>query len=343
MAKLRDRQNRHVSHETHDAHIVCDCGEVTTTEREPEYKVIDCDACGRELFVLPAPPQRSGKRKKKAKVKARAMPRPTPEADASSADKLTLESRSRLITPLRITIVLCVTVVAATGFWLHRRSVRTQAERNWVTHSEAGRDAMRVGDFDKARREFDQAVAAAEVLQRDDVDTRRARQMSRECSALADQSSEGLYDILNEAAAHAGNDWATQFKRDYAGKWLVLETKAFKQTDGSVTLQYPLDTNGRPVQLESRFAIWKSVQVNDKPKRVIVAVQLASCKRAADGHWVVGFNPDSAFLWTNYDNLLAAGFTVAPESRAKVPGEIDTESELRAFLKSQAIIMGVTE
>lgn len=308
------------------------------------------------MFVLPRSPyppvksqpatdanQDAGTR---TKQKSPREPRHSGDAETATPD-LSLKPRRRMITPVRITILVAVAVVVATGYWLHRRNVVDRAERAFVRHSEAGRDALKQGDHAAAKFEFEQAVAAAEVLERDDDKARRARQMFRECTAIVNLSPETLFGILEEAAVvseKSTKDWQKSFEREFAGKWLVLDTTLRQEpATGGVSIDYPLDVGGHPVEIRGGLEVYDQVSFEDVGyRRVILAVQLKSCERS-EGRWIVEFDPASAFLWSNYDNLLAVGFAVAPESRADAVGEIDAASELRQLLDQQSQLVGLKE
>jgi len=280
-------------------------------------------------------------------------PKPSSESDRDDPELpgIPLEERKRLITPLRVVSVVMVLLIGATAFWLHRRSVRLEAEKNFRVYSEAGDAALKDGKYGTARWKYLHAVEAADILERDDYEARRVRQLFRECQAASRLCRKPLFEILQEAERRLLDDpktWETDFRRNYAGTWLVLDTTVHLVHEGDGTerlvIDYPLSVNGRRVVLDGNLPALTELNVSSEPRRVILGVELKSC-RLSDGEnrqWVVTFERSSAFLWTSYAILRKLGFAVASEEDADVPHAVDTRQELLTLLNKQSRILGLS-
>lgn len=352
--------------------VVCRCGWTSRGDREETALEIECDGCGARQFVLPKnvyplagnqPIAPSRKRRDKppsneagAKSRSRSAIKPPPRAQpapdtagepATTSTKIkvpTNRKRRRFTSPLVMSIVGGVVILTATVLWtLHRRAILA-AEHQFKTHADAGIAFVREREFGQAVDELRLAVAALDELDRDDARARQVRQMLREAQAIDELSPRSLYGMLNEFEneRQQGNaKWTSHFDSQYANRWIVLVTTAWRDPagDGRVVLDFPLAVGGAPVRLSGEPAILDKMTLSDKPRQVVIAAQLHSCHRVTDpeSEWQVRLDPDSAFLWTDYDNFRALGFGVAEGS------EIDTEAAVRRLLDEQAEIMEVKE
>jgi hypothetical protein len=367
--------------------VVCACGQRHSGVRGNEYQVLECDACGRRLFVLPVcpypelddsaadrpddvRPPRNRRRKSKPRDRDKERTRPraagtvrtagTPSLNdpaPAAADKnlLPAKPRRKLITPLRLVAVGIVALLAATGVWKYQQSVRAQAERDFREHADRGDAALKDHDFAAAVEEYGAAVAALDKLGRDDEKSRRVRQMFRESRAASRLSPKTLPDIMADVRARSEadpRDWKHRFRSDYAGRWIVLDTQIRRMHSDEqgdfVRIDFLQAVGDRPVDLVVTGTAFDALNLDENPRRAILAVELSSCELGgANGdRWIVRFNPETAFLWSDYENFRALGFDVAAEPEAdgaQDEGEIATERVLRDRLLSQSKLMGLPE
>ncbi|MFQ5733319.1 MAG: hypothetical protein ACE5KM_15365 [Planctomycetaceae bacterium] len=355
--------------------ITCGCGRAYEGARTEIDQVLECNHCGRRLFVLPRSPypdltpvaetdepdlprHRKSRRKRKPDDAADPGPADTKEtgpaevvaSPESEPESLTLRRRPRLVTPLRLIIVAMLGLLAATVYWQYQRSVRNRAEREFREHSDKGYAALKDTNFVEAYREFRLAVAALDRLPRDDAKARHVRQMARESTAASDLISKTMPEILTEAERLLENepvDWRRKLNRYYGGHWVVLDTfvRTHKDANGdeSLVFDYPLIVGRRVVRFQGRPAVFAGMKAAASPARAILAFEIEEIDVSADSrNWIVHIDPESAFLWCDYANFRAIGFTVAAETDEDVEGEVDTRRELRAILAAQSRTMGVT-
>ena len=364
--------------------VVCACGQRHSGVRGDEYQVLECDACGRRLFVLPVCPypevdelaeggrrkaegerrktKRGGQRSEVGGQKSEIRGQRSERGEASDSQPSTLNSqldaaapRRKLVTPLRLVVVGIVALLAATGVWQYRQSVRAQAERDFREYADRGDAALKEHDFAAAFEEYREAVAALDKLGRDDEKSRRVRQMFRESRAASGLATKALADILAEVRENSAVDpegWQRQFQSDYAGRWFVLDTRIRRMhTDelgDYVQIDYLQAFGGRPVDLVVTGTAFDSLNLDETPRPAILAVELSSCELGGvnGDRWIVRCKPETAFLWSDYENFRALGFDVAAEPEADgAPdeGEIATERALRDRLLAQSKLIGLSE
>jgi hypothetical protein len=371
--------------------VTCACGQRHAGVRDPEYQVLECDRCSRRLFVLPEcpypdinepaaadddqlpPTARSAPKSNRPAQHQEGRRRPKRTRDAAAAtggsvdtvsqdklpnpdapSRLLMRPRRKIVTPLRLVAIGIVALLATTGYWKYRQSIRAAAERDFREHADRGEAALKDRNFPAAFKEYEQAVAALDRLGRDDEKARQVRQMFRECRAASDLASKTLPEMLEDARRWAAADpksWERKFRSDYGGQWIVLDTLVSRATakdgDEFVQIDFLLAAGGRPVDLIVPGTAFDTLQLDDKPQRAILAVEVASCELvgAKGGRWVVKFNPKTAFLWTDFDNYHALGFNVAEDSEAGGGGndELETERIVRDRLLKQAKMMGLSK
>lgn len=349
--------------------------------RRRRFLPIHCRQCGRPLFLLPQcpypvpqtppddapdhgeqeqPPRRAARRpaaRSRTKTSAAAtvlsptVASPGPHTAARSEPAVRLSSRRRrVLTPLRFTGLAAVVLLSATGYWIHHRSVQSRAERAFRHSCDVGYAALKDRDYLAARRAFREALQAADLLKRHDATSRHVRQMYRECEAATGLSPRPLFEMIAEADAlrrEAPDRWEQRFRRDYAQTWLVLDTSVrIPHGDsgaGRIALDYPLVIGGRAVELDGNLPVLKRLKLTPQGRRVILAVQLESCRLSGEQRWLVRFRGETAFLWTNYEILSELGLAEGPT----LPDESSTGAAagktLHALLRTQSEIMGIAE
>lgn len=357
--------------------IACSCGRVYEGLRAETDQVLECNHCGRRLFVLPrspypdvapaesaeppaAPPRKSWRKRPRdasaAEPPVVAAGADTPEpppgpAPPDSPEPLVLAERTRLITPLRVVLVAAVGLAAATGYWQYERSVRNRAERAFREHSDRGYAAMEAGEFLEAYTEFRLAVEALDELPRHDVKSRHVRQMHRECKAASDLITRPLPEILLEAERLEQNepvDWRRKLAQFYGGHWVVLDTFVVQRGKpgpaGELVFEYPLVVGQRVVLFQGRPVVFGRLDPAKKRRRAILAIEIEGIELSSDAKtWIVRVNAASAFLWCDYANFRALGFGVAAETDEGIDGEVLSERQLRALLDEQSRLLEVVE
>ena len=360
--------------------ITCSCGCLAAGTRAPVHQRVLCDQCHRWLFVLPVNPypvpvvkQRRRKQKaKRAKTQtpvgdatprtaksdtepisqsvaepaARGEPLSRRLADSAqrtvgAAARVVPRWRKKLLTPFRLVLLGIVIVVAGTAFSVWHRARLDEAERTWQVAREKGRTALKAGDVPTALREFQRAVRAVDVLDRDDQAARMIRQQLREVTAVDQLLSVSLPEMIRNAEETIQANplgWKERFEQTYKGRWLIMETSLVRVAetgDGDrVVIDCPLVIGTRSLEFTGASAAFRSLDIGETPQRVILAAAVRSCElsESTPAHWVVELDPQSAFLWTDFDLYRRLGLST---------GDADEDRQTRLLLTSQSKSIGI--
>lgn len=246
-------------------------------------------------------------------------------------------ARRKLITPLRLISLGMVAVVVLAGWWVAHQRALGQAVVTFATATKAGQAALAKSEFEMADQEYRRAVAALELLGRDDREARQVRQQARQVEAANGLALISLFELLTEARQvqkMAGADWQRALKTSYQGKWFLLETNGlqFPSDQPQWTFKLPLVPGAEPIQVSGDLSKWSQQLGTPKPtSHFVLAGQLADIRSLGSGKagWEIVLERDSICLWTDaalYSSL----------------GGIVDDATLTT-LKSQAELLGVTE
>lgn len=301
-------------------------------------------------------------------VTARAEPR----IDVAAKGREVLGQARAKFTALRVTAFSLLAVIGLTGWWQWNRSARSAAEVEFKVAVEAGTSALRKPDFVEAAQQFVRAAAAADLLQRSDPPAEQARQKARQLTALNNRLKRSLFELIDAARATRTRENAaaaeSEFASLHAGFWLVMQSDiapvAAESNASSANVAAPweqrIEIFDEPLILTGQLPVFakipatttlladptadssdKSVPVsvsalNDLGQReVVFAAQAESLKwDAGQSAWVLSLKSATAFLWSDYELLLAAGLP---------PDELHTEARLRAMLSEQSRWIGAGE
>lgn len=249
-----------------------------------------------------------------------------------------LAIRRKIVTPLRLAVVGMVAVISLAGWWVwHQRAISKAIETFAVT-TKAGRSALAASEFDRADQQLRLAVAALDLLKRDDREARQVRQQAREAAAANGLSMISLFELLGEARQTqkmAGNDWQKILKQSYLGDWFLFDSNAFEFASGDPpkwTFTLPLVSGSETIQVQGDLTKWsKQIGAGERPTQFVLAGKLSEIRAVGSGGnaWEIVLDGDSICLWTD------------PVAYAALGGSVDEATV--ATLKSQAQILGVAE
>lgn len=246
-----------------------------------------------------------------------------------------------IFTPFRLVMLAIAIVVSATGYWVWQSRTRDRAELELRSAVEEGRSALQAGDLEKAAEQFALANAALKILGRDDAASREVRQLARETTAANALAVSTLPNIAQEALRRqddANDNWDDVFQTLYGDSWIVMETTIEQASTPDDTqhlvLNYPLVVDGVPFAIDVDLPIFRRLPLDDEPRRVIFAGQLASCRPVSPAarQWKFELRAETAFLWSGFDTLRALGLT---------SGDARSEQVLRQVLVEQSRLMGI--
>ena len=252
-----------------------------------------------------------------------------------------IRPQRRIVTPFR-TVLLCASLfVMATVYFVNLKSNREGAEwelKNAVGKAEA---ALKNGDFSTSAKEYQKACAALDVLKRNDAQEKTIRQRFKESTAAGNLLTDSLFEILNELAKEIDSDSSRPqmlFENSYTHRWIVMETNVEKRKDldghSRIAIDFPFEAAGRPVEFEADLPIFKKLSVDRKQQKVIFAAQLQriQLQEAEHPYWTITLQPETAFLWTDYETFQAMGFEHE---------DAGNESEARELLAEQSRLLGI--
>jgi hypothetical protein len=247
--------------------------------------------------------------------------------------------KRRIVTPFRLVILGASIIVAATVF-AKLKSTR-QGAAEWELKNAVGRAKMALGngDLSTSAKEYQKACKALDVLERNDAQEKTIRQRYKESTAAANLLADSLFEILNKLSHEIDSDSARPqivFERSLTNCWIVMETIVEKMEDrdghSRVVIDFPFAVAGRPVEFEANLAIFEKLPVDREEQKVVFAAQLQRIQLQGAEHpyWMVILQPDTAFLWTDYETFRAIGFE---------DEDLDHESETRNLLAKQSRLM----
>lgn len=348
----------------------CQCGVRHSGLRRRKPQRIICRSCGSALFVLPRdsyptptapPPKPKKKRRKNSVAEAEAPARfqqvatnvfqtsgqlgRSAAASAGSRLRIWVLAFAAIWTPLRLILLGCVAICAATVLYVLSSDRSEQAVMDLKSANEAARKALTAHQIDDAARHLTAAVVALDRLDRhDDPLAREIRQLNREAIAIRDSLPVSPLQIVAEAeTAHAagqGEQWDATFRTQYRGRWMIIDGTVRRNIAGpargqhAVSLPIRFGKDGRGVELNVALAELDTLAKGGKPRRAVFAVQLEGCELARDKQtWKLATSHDKGFLWGTVANYEEAGFGFDVQ---------DERQEVERLLATQRRILGLT-
>lgn len=237
----------------------------------------------------------------------------------------------RLVRPYHFVLAAVVGVVSLTIYFAVKSRARERALLIYNDEAESGLAAVAAHSWIEARGHLDLAADAADLLRRDDPQSRRVRQYRSETTAINQLAPASLVDILEEAERTLPDNyssWYSEFQSKYQGRWLILELPVKrlaaegKNKSGRIVLDWsiPLGDSHRPVEIVP-LPVLDKLELSETPQNVILGVELESVnwvtanRRDTEGKWVVTFNPRTSVLWTDLGTYEGAGVAFSEEYR----------------------------
>ncbi|MCH7990561.1 MAG: hypothetical protein IID46_15580 [Planctomycetes bacterium] len=250
-----------------------------------------------------------------------------------------IHPKKRVVTPFRLVILGAFIIVAATVFAKLKSNRQDGAE--WelkiaVGNAEA---ALKKGDFSTSAKEYQKACAALDVLKRNDAQEKTIRQRYKESTAAGNLLADSLFEILNKLSKEIDSDSARPqifFETSHTNRWIVMETIVEKMEDRNghsrIAIDFPFEIDGRPVEFEANLTAFEKLPVDRKEQEVIFAAQLqrVQLQGAEHPYWMITLQPETAFLWTDYETFQAMGFEHE---------DTENESETRELLAEQSRLL----
>lgn len=151
---------------------------------------------------------RRGSRRKNRRPDS--MPNLSPAAAAIVADPILIDEPvvrvprpgigviiRRTFTPFRLLMLSAIVLVMATGWWVVAQRRSDEARKVWRREMDVAENALKEKDLTALEASLAKAVLAAETLNRDDPESRRAAGLLQQTRAVQDLSSADLVSLLS--------------------------------------------------------------------------------------------------------------------------------------------------
>jgi type II secretory pathway component PulM len=211
--------------------------------------------------------------------------------------------------------MLVAVVMLLWGIASHRRE---QAERIFKDSGESGLAAFSAGDFAKAERELNEAVAAADRLGLNEVQSGTVRSRRAHAEAAVRMLDIDLFELVTNADRMASQQWHELFKSQYRDKWVVMSAPAELSTitqDGEERITFDLKSSQPKIRLTGMDHLASVLKGSLAKQEVLFAGCLEDCRKLDDG-WVIALKPKSAVLWQDLVSLRRMGLFAEEDEAA---------------------------
>lgn len=267
-------------------------------------------------------PRRSGPRKPgpPPRVHGRSPPPPAPDKEPPKEpeEPLLRRPRRKIVTPVRVVLAVIVGVVVLTAYVGVRRSRLDRAEVDLRVAVQQADEALQDGRFGEAAGVLDAAVAALDVLGRDDPFARGVRQDHREATALSEPAEVALLDAVEAAvgAPQAPSPPRGWFLFDATIRRIAgggPESEDDSETPGGLEVEFPCTVRDGPVTIEiagDADPALVPAEVGHGERRIFAAeIESILPPGAHRPRWTIRLRGATAFAWCRGARLEAAGLT----------------------------------
>jgi hypothetical protein len=279
--------------------ITCSCGQIIQGHREHSHQVIRCNACNRDLFVLPASP----------------LPPGAAPGAAAALPAAVGTSRSPWFWPLvagGATLLVVIGAFAAAFIWLIEMP---QPEGAVLTPAELdkglaeGRKALVAGEFQRALQELDKLHATVRAKSQPTTPGQREelRQLHRQAALLADWSGEPLEQVLTRTATLKFDEWQAVAER-YRGKPFLFDLELRRDAGRQYhVIKYGGKDSPPGLRLEVQNLRLLAYLPLEEPQRVLFGARVAELRRHGEVSCTVRLEPDSGVLLTDVTSFSIGG------------------------------------
>ncbi|MBC7965418.1 MAG: hypothetical protein H7Z17_05765 [Fuerstia sp.] len=188
----------------------------------------------------------------------------SPEAAALVAEEILIEEpvvrvprpslavvMRRAFTPFRLLMLSATVLVAVTGWWIVTQRRMEEARKTWRREVDVADKALEDGDLEALHDSLTKAVAAANTLQREDAESRRATSLLLQTQAVQNLSSTDLVSMLSGCTSADGTfntAKANAAAESLSGKLFVFECSLLLVENG-LKADMPLIVDSVPVTI----------------------------------------------------------------------------------------------
>ncbi len=223
-------------------------------------------------------------------------------------------------TPYRKIALLIFCILSLTIFYSIRQSQLRGAVTIVKTELDAGLVAVGNENWVEARRHFEKATNAVDLLGREDLEAQTVRQYYRETRALTRLTSSTLFELVEEAESyyveHGAEAWQEKFRLNFQDDWYIIEGYVRPSNDPfaiengfDLELIFPwaAGQKKRPVNVCLSFQSAKHLPKTTTEAAydsgsgtlTVFSGQLKEFFIGPDGEWEIRFDPETSFFWVN--------------------------------------------
>jgi hypothetical protein len=219
----------------------------------------------------------------------------------------------RTFTPFRLLTTGCLALLILTAGWmLHQRQLEN-AVRTWRRELDAALNAETEGNRTALQESLRKALAAADLLQKQDTDVAHARSLLRQCSAISQLTAVDPVAVLTTNSAPDQPPSPDKLTTELRGLVLLFDAPPHPAPDtpDGVLLDLPLVIHGRMLQLSARSEILRqsSRLFPGQSALFLAAIRSCSTTAAPSGSLLLELDPDSITLLTSEFLATEAGLS----------------------------------
>ena len=265
----------------------------------------------------------AGKRSRKSNTQTAI----SPEAAALVAEEILIEEpvvrvprptlavvMRRVFTPFRLLMLSATVLVAVTGWWIVTQRRMEDARKTWRREMDVAEKALEEKDLVALHDSLAKAVAAANTLQREDAESRRAASLLLQTQAVQNLSATDLVSMLSGCTSADGTfnpAKANTASESLSGKWFVFECSLLR-IDNGLQADMPLIVDSVPVTITIASAsLQRAVTALPQAPLMFVA-SVESCHVVDNGReFHIQLAGNSSSLITTEYHAAQMGFTAA--------------------------------
>ncbi len=238
----------------------------------------------------------------------------------------------RIFTPFRLLMLSAVVLIAATGGWVVTQRRMDEARKTWRREMDIAEKALDEKDLLTLGDSLARAVAAGQILHRNDAESRRVNSLFLQTKALRDLSTTDLISMLSGcAAADGGLDAAkaATAAESVREKWFGFES-LLVSTDNGLKLDMSLIIDSIPVAIFVDSDVLRSAVTAMPQSPMLFVGSVKSCDVVDGGRGLeIHLEGNSCTLVTTDFHAAEFGFT-----SENSPGLDALLERQTAFLKS---------
>ena len=240
----------------------------------------------------------------------------------------------RIVTPFRLLMLSAVVLIAATGWWVVTQRRIDEARKTWRREMDVAEKALDGKDMLMLGDSLAKAVAAGQILRRDDAETRRANSLLLQTKALQGLSTRDFISMASDCANTSGGLEAAKAEtaaESLGEKWFVFESVLIK-SGNELKADMPLIINSVPVTMFVDSDVMQNAVTAMPQSPLLFVASVKSCDVVDGGRGLqIRLEGSSCTLVTTEFHAAEFGFTAA-----NTPGIEALLERQSSFLKSDA-------